>query len=622
MRYLGNKSRLLPFIDEVIDKHGITGETFVDLFAGTASVADHMKSRFEILANDVMYFSTVIARAKISNSDTPDFRGFVAAFGASPFEVLNKVTTEPGEHSFIHQNYSAIGGRNYFTPENALKIDAIRIFIEDAYRNEVLTENEYNYLLACLIQAVQKVANTSGTYQAFFKFLEPRALKELIITPLEMEAAPLFSSNNRATNFEANLLARRITADIVYIDPPYTTTQYANSYHLLETIARYDNPEIFGKTGRRRNRTLSEFSNKFRAIHEFEDLLRQLQCDHILISYSNQSIIPLDDLVALAERFAEGRKVSVELSSYREYATNNLSYKGGKQGLIEAIIYFRKDRNIAKSPLNYSGSKDEILPQLVPYFPKHISTFVDAMGGAFNVGANVVADSVVYNEFNPRVYEIIKYLLETDRESIVRQVEALRDRFSLTKSGKMAYLEARAAYNNAPDPALLFVLQIYAFQNMLRFNQAGGMNTPVGNNELNEGTKARIRNFAPKTDTVTLVQGSYENIDFDSLDLNALLYFDPPYFLSTAEYNDGKRGYEGWDADKEVALLAFLSGLASKGHRFMLSNLVEHKGRTHHILLDWVSEHGYHMIDIGVTGKKYPRREIIVINYEPQRGML
>lgn len=622
MRYLGNKSRLLPFIDDVISKYKISGETFVDLFAGTASVADHMKSRYEIVANDVMYFSAVIARAKICNSTIPEFIKFIETYGDNPFEVLNSISINPSEHCFIYKNYSSVGKRNYFTPKNALKIDAIRIFIEDAYRDEMLTENEYNYLLACLLQAVQKVANTSGTYQAFFKFLESRALKDLILSPLEMNETPLHSPINRVTNLEANLLARKISADIVYIDPPYTATQYANSYHLLETIAKYDNPEIFGKTGRRRNRPLSEYSNKLRAIHEFEDLLRQLQCDHVLISYSNQSIVPLEDLVSLTKRFAIDHEVHLELSDYREYATNNLSYKGGNSGLTEAIIYFRKDLHVAKSPLNYSGSKDEILPQLIPYFPKHISTFVDAMGGAFNVGANVVAESVIYNEFNPRVYEIVKYLLETDWETIVSDIESLRDEFRLTKSGKEAYLKARAAYNSNPDPKLLFVLQIYAFQNMLRFNRAGGMNTPVGNNELNEGTKARIRNFIPKSDAVTLLQGSYNQIDFDSLDHHSLLYFDPPYFLSTAEYNDGNRGYEGWDADKEVALFRHLSSLSAKGYRFMLSNLVEHKGRTHHILLDWVSEHRYKMVEIGVTGKKYPRREIIVINYEPQKGML
>ena len=308
----------------------------------------------------------------------------------------------------------------------------------------------------------------------------------------------------------------------------------------------------------------------------------------------------------------------VELSGYREYSTNNPSYKGNGSDLAEAIIYFEKDLAINKSPLNYSGSKDQVLGRIMRHFPKRLSTFVDAMGGAFNVGANVVADSVIYNEINQRVFEIIQYLLLTDKDRIVADVEMLRDKFGLTKAGKEEYLKARLAYNEDPDPRLLFVLQIYAFQNMLRFNSSGHMNTPVGNNELSKGTLWRIKNFEPKTPKYELICGGYQDLDRGRLDENSLLYFDPPYFLSTAEYNDGRRGKISWDLDHEIELLNYLAELDGEGYRFMLSNLVEHKGKTHHILRDWVDEHGYRMIAVGETGKKYPRREVIVVNYGPE----
>ena len=105
--------------------------------------------------------------------------------------------------------------------------------------------------------------------------------------------------NNQAFNQNSNLLVRneQLEGDIVYIDPPYTTTQYTNSYHVLETIARYDYPEIFGKTGRRVKREFSSYSNKAKALEEFEDLIRQLNIRHVLISYSNHSIIALEDLI-------------------------------------------------------------------------------------------------------------------------------------------------------------------------------------------------------------------------------------------------------------------------------------------------------------------------------------
>ena len=123
---------------------------------------------------------------------------------------------------------------------------------------------------------------------------------------------------NQLYNEDANKLVRKISGDIAYIDPPYTTTQYANSYHVLETIARYDYPQIFGKTGRRQNRELSNYSNKQLALYEFEDLFRQLHFKHVLVSYSNQSIIPVNELVSLAKKFAVNGAVHVEKYSYRK----------------------------------------------------------------------------------------------------------------------------------------------------------------------------------------------------------------------------------------------------------------------------------------------------------------
>ena len=587
----------------------------MDLFTGTAAVADHYKDRYQVIANDVMHYSAVIAAAKLSNSSQPKFERFKQRYGSDPLTYLNNLEFEPSEHYFIYNNYTSVAERNYFTKENALKIDGIRIFIEEQFGADLIDGNEYNYLLACLLEATQKVANTSGTFQAFLKYLEPRARKPISLQPLTLENAQLYSEQNKITNIEANVLARQQRADIAYIDPPYTATQYANSYHILETIAKYDNPTIFGKTGRRKNRYISHYSNKQHAIAEFEDLFRQLQCKHVLISYSNQSIVPIDEVVELAKRFAVNNVVHIEKCQYREYSTNNRSYKRNGENLEEALIYFIKDTRVNKSPLNYSGSKDELLIRMLPHFPKHISTFVDAMGGAFNVGANVVAENVLYNESNPKVFEIVQYLLSRDSDDIIAELKSLRRQFGLQKADKLQYLAARDAYNLKASPQLLFLLQVYSFQNMIRFNRSGSMNTPVGNNELNDGILSRMRNFKPRTKQVYLSNRSYDDIDYSTFDTDTLFYFDPPYFLSTAEYNDGSRGHEGWNADSEVRLLSYLNALSSKGYKFMLSNVIQHKGNTHHLLSDWIQEHGYSMFEMGLIGRKYPRREVLITNF-------
>lgn len=616
MRYLGNKTKLLSFIDSVLSKYDIQGENFMDMFAGTGSVADHMKGRYEVYANDYMKFSSILSEAKVTNARPPKFERFLETYSTNPYEWLNSREYEPGPQRFIHLTYSPAGGRMYFTEENALRIDGIRLDIENLYKDHVLSQAEYSYLIASLMESALKVSNTTGTYQAYLKFWESRALKTFRIEPLEMESSDLASDANQAYCCDTNELARRTSGDIVYLDPPYTATQYANMYHVLETIARYDSPEVFGKTGRRKSRTLSGYSNAHKAIVEFEDLFRQLDYEHVLVSYSSQSIVPLDQLTELASKFAVDGEVHVEKADYREYASNNQSYKDDGQGLKETILYFRKNRSVMKSPLNYSGSKDALVPALTALMPKHVGTFVDAMGGAFNVGANVVAmDKVVYNEYNPRICGIVEMLLEQPRALLIDEVDELIARYGLSKKNKEAYLALRDEYNAHPNPLTLFTLQIYAFQNIIRVNSSSKMNTPVGNNEFNEGTRKRILAFHPKTPLCELRLGRYQDLKPNKFPEDTLFYFDPPYYLSTAEYNDGKRGMDGWNTENEEELLDYLLQVDRSGRKFLLSNVLEHKARFHHLLDEWVREHGFKLHVVGRTGIKYPRTEVAVTNY-------
>lgn len=620
MRYLGNKTKLLGFIENVINKYKIEGEVFADLFAGTCSVGDYFKDKYKIIANDYMTFSSIICKAKLLNKTIPRFVKFKRKYNANLFDWLNNREYIVQENYFILLNYTPRSNRMYFTESNAVKIDGIRLSIEELYKNSDIDEKEYSFLIASLIESVLKVSNTSGTYQAYFKFWESRAQKNFVIEPLEINSTKILHKN-LIYNKNTNELVREVSGDIAYIDTPYTTTQYTNSYHLLETITKYDYPEIFGKTGRRCKREFSGYSNKQRALDEFEDLFRQIQFKHILISYSNQSIVPIDKLIDLAKKFASGGNVFVEYLNYREYATNNLSGKGNGDGLKEAIIYFRKDLSLNKSPLNYSGSKDQILPLVYKQLPKHVGTFVDAMGGAFNVGANVFAmDNVVYNEYNKYVYEIINLILNKKPDKIIQDVKKIVRDYGLKKKNKEAYLKLRNAYNLDKQTILLFVLQIYSFQNMIRFNNSQMMNTPIGNNEYSSSIEDRIKNFKCKTSRYELICGKYQNLDIKNYPKDTIFYFDPPYFITNAEYNDGKRGLEGWNIDKETELLKFILNIHNNGYKFMLSNVVKHNGKEHHVLLEWINEHGFRKTIIGKTGIKYPREEVLITNYDIYEG--
>lgn len=614
MRYLGSKTKLLSSIEEVIMDNNVTGEIFLDLFAGTGCVGDYFKDRYKIVSNDFLFYSYILNYAKLKNSHVPEFKNFRSDNSKDIFEWLNSLSFIPDETYFFYENYTPKGGRMFFTEKNGIKIDGIRKTIEDLYINRIISKNEYYYLLASMVESITKISNTSGTYEAFFKFWDTRAEKDFELQPLEINNITLYG-DNIICNKDSNELVREIKGDIAYIDPPYTVTQYISAYHILETLVKYDNPCIKGIGGKReRAGKNSLYAQKSKAKQKFEDLFRQVQCKHILISYSNQGLIPIDELCELAKCFAKENKIKIYNFDYREYQNHRSSNKGKR--LNEVIIYFEKDLSINKSPINYSGSKDTLLPEMLKRLPENINVFVDVMGGAFNVGSNVYALSkIVYNEINPFIYEMIQYILKNDRKRIVMDVENIINKYGLKKGDKNSYEMLRAEYNKIKDPLMLFVLHMYSFQNMIRFNSKHQFNTPVGVAGYSEDMKQRILNFNVKTKEYELLNLDYVLLDWQSYPLGTVFYFDPPYYITNASYNDGRRGMKGWGLNEEVELLNTLKHIDSLGFKFILSNVIEHKGKVNTLLLEWISENNYRITEIGKSGWRYTKNEVLITNY-------
>lgn len=616
MRYLGSKIKLLSSIEDVIKKNNIHGETFADLFAGTGCVGDYFKDQYKIISNDFLYFSYVLNTAKLMNESIPKFEKLSKKINDNVFDWLNNMVFEPNEDFFMYKNYTPAGERMFFTESNGIKIDGIRMKIEELYQNEDISKNEYYFLLASMIESLTKVSNTSGTYEAFLKYWDSRAEKEFKISPLEINEVKLYS-DNIIYNRDTNDLVREISGDIAYIDPPYTVTQYVSAYHMLETLTKYDTPVIKGIGGKRdRDGQNSLYSQRKKAKISFEDLFRQIQFKHILISYSNQGIVPLNELCELASHFAVNGEVQINNYNYQEYQNHRSSNKRNGKKLNEVIIYFEKDMNINKSPINYSGSKDIILPSILKALPPKVDTFVDVMGGAFNVGANVTAiKKVVYNEINPYIYELVNWILGEDRNCIVQKVEDKIEEYGLIKATKEPYDLLRESYNKNQNPLELYVLHMYAFQNIIRFNSSHKFNTPIGVAGYSEDIKQRILNFKVKAPKIKLLNEDYVNLQWNSFPTGTVFYFDPPYYITSAAYNDGKRGMKGWGEDEEKELLDILTEIDKLGYLFILSNVLYHKEKENHILLEWINENGYRIIDIGTSGWRYSKNEVLIINY-------
>jgi adenine-specific DNA-methyltransferase len=313
MRYIGSKMSIVQKIENLlINKcHGVSNMIFCDAFSGMAIVCGHFKHKYKIIANDIHYYSYVISQAKLN---TPDLK--FEKLGFDPFSFFNNQKCE--YKGFIYNNYSTGGSeRMYFSEHNALKIDFIRTTIEIWKSENKITENEYYYLIAALLESISKVANVAGVYGAYLKFFDPRAVKDMQFIKVEQaENKKLFDNvspvNAQIFNKKIEDLIFEIKGDILYLDPPYTSTQYAGQYHLLETIAKYDNPQIFGKGGLRdTSQTTSMWSRKGEVEVAFEKIIANADFRYILFSYSTDGLMSEKFIEKLLKRY--GKPVTLRL---------------------------------------------------------------------------------------------------------------------------------------------------------------------------------------------------------------------------------------------------------------------------------------------------------------------
>ncbi len=174
-----------------------------------------------------------------------------------------------------------------------MKCDTIRIELDRFHSSDQINDNLYFYYLASLINSIDKYANTASVYGTFLKHIKKSARKEF-----QLELLPLVSGSiGEAYNEDINTLAKKIHGDVLYLDPPYNARQYCSNYHVLETIARYDNLELSGVTGLRDSSSQkSKFCSKRTVVETFEDLIKNAQFKYIFLSYNNEGLMSLDTI--------------------------------------------------------------------------------------------------------------------------------------------------------------------------------------------------------------------------------------------------------------------------------------------------------------------------------------
>lgn len=270
-RYLGNKYKLLPFITSVVNSECPNIEIVADIFAGTGAVSSAFTDK-TVITNDLLYSNYICN---------------YAWFGSEKYDpqiiidfVLRYNSLTEYSNNYMTKNFTD----TYFSHDDCSKIGFIREDIEEKYKSGIINKRERAILITSLLYAMDKIAVTCGHYDAYRKgVVFSSSSLELAVPLAKIDNNP----NNLCFNEDANELVKRVEADFVYIDPPYNSRQYCDAYHLLENVARWEKPEVFGVAKKMDRRGLKSKYCTMSATKTFESLIGDIKARYIMLSYNN-----------------------------------------------------------------------------------------------------------------------------------------------------------------------------------------------------------------------------------------------------------------------------------------------------------------------------------------------
>jgi len=209
-----------------------------------------------------------------------------------------------------------------------MRCDAIRKKIENWKDQNLISDDEYYFLITSLVESIDKYANTASVYGAFLKKLKKTAGNSLILRPANLI---INEQDHEVFNADVNEVARKIKGDILYLDPPYNHRQYSTNYHLLETIAKYDNPKIYGKTGLRNyEKQKSLYCSKSKVKKIFKDLILKAKAKYIFLSYNNEGLMDLKDIKEIMSLRGKYGYFTQEYNRFKADKSENRNYKANK----------------------------------------------------------------------------------------------------------------------------------------------------------------------------------------------------------------------------------------------------------------------------------------------------
>ncbi|MBR1638847.1 MAG: DNA adenine methylase [Treponema sp.] len=288
---------------------------------------------------------------------------------------------------------------------------------------------------------------------------------------------------------------------------------------------------------------------------------------------------------------------------------------------------------IVKSPLNYTGGKYKLLPQILPFFPDKIETFVDIFCGGCNVAINIPAKKIICNDIDSNLIGLFNFFKKSTYETLLPKIKNVINEFNLSDSNEHDYdfynctsanglgnynragfMQLREAFNSLQNKdgnyyLYLYVLIVYAFNNQIRFNSDGAFNLPVGKRDFNIRMQKKLKAFlqALSGKKITFSNKDFTKIKPETLTSKDFVYADPPYLITCASYNE-----KSWNDNEEKRLLDYLDYLNELKVPFALSNVLSTDNKTNEILNTWLENRNYncHHLEFSYSNSNYHKKEI------------
>lgn len=379
IKYMGSKKKIINFVVQAINEVN-TGGPVCDLFAGSSVLSGVLRNQAHMISNDIQAYSAVLAKAYLTNYDwrsrpfliqdvvasaSKKVSKFLKAFPKLKFNYEREFTIEEfvnleeQQRQLIHHDFSSFDyhlfvknySGTYWSFDQCVWIDAFRATAEE-YRETPF----YSAILACLMFAMSYNSQSTGHYAQYRDATNQSSMEDILIYRRK-EITPFFErkmeelQQTLGTNgfsYDTYSLDYRDCLDqiptntVVYADPPYAFVHYSRFYHAIETLVRYDYPDVRHKGRYREDRHQSPFCIRTQVEGAFREIFQRISNKHanLVLSYSNTGMIDLDELVSLASSTL-GRNYEVEVRTI-DYLHSTMGRREDKSRNVQEAVIIAK----------------------------------------------------------------------------------------------------------------------------------------------------------------------------------------------------------------------------------------------------------------------------------------